>query len=111
MNQPEVDDNKITVLGYSEGTVISPRLAIDNPDKVNNIVLMGALAQNMSEILYFQTITLPISYAQKVLDKNHNGLLSLQEAGMARSGKFVRVTWFGSRQVKSIGMVPRRPRL
>ena len=80
MNQPEVDVNKITVLGHSEGTVISPRLAIDNPDKVNNIVLMGALAQNMSEILYFQTVTLPISYAQKVLDKNHNGLLSLQEA-------------------------------
>ena len=80
MNQPEVDVNKITVLGHSEGTVISPRLAIDNPDKVNNIVLMGALAQSMSEIFYFQTVTLPISYAQKVLDKNHNGLLSLQEA-------------------------------
>ena len=44
-NQPEVDVNKITVLGHSEGTVISPRLAIDDPDKVNNIVLMGALAQ------------------------------------------------------------------
>ena len=41
---------------------------------------MGALAQSMNEILYFQTVTLPISYAQKVLDKNHNGLLSLQEA-------------------------------
>jgi uncharacterized protein len=80
MNQPEVDANKITVLGHSEGTVISPRLAIDNPNKVKNIVLMGALAQNMSEILYFQTVTLPISYAEKVLDKNHNGLLSVQEA-------------------------------
>ena len=32
MNQPEVDVNKITVLGHSEGTVISPRLVIDNPD-------------------------------------------------------------------------------
>ena len=80
MNQPEVDVNKITVLGHSEGTAISPRVAIDNPSKVKNIVLMGALAQNMSEILYFQTVILPISYAQKVLDKNHNGLLSLQEA-------------------------------
>jgi alpha-beta hydrolase superfamily lysophospholipase len=80
MNQPEVDGNKITVLGHSEGTVISPRLAIDNPNKVKNIVLMGTPAQNMSDILYFQTVTLPISYAQKVLDKNHNGLLSLQEA-------------------------------
>ena len=80
MNQPEVDANRITVLGHSEGTTITPRLAIDNPNKVKNIVLIGALAQNMSEILYFQTVTLPISYAQKVLDKNHNGLLSIQEA-------------------------------
>ena len=80
INQPEVDANKITVLGHSEGTLISPRLAIDNPNKVKNIVLMGTAAQNMSDILYFQTVTLPISYAQKVLDKNHNGLLSIQEA-------------------------------
>jgi uncharacterized protein len=80
INQPEVDANKITVLGHSEGTLISPRLAIDNPNKVKNIVLMGTVAQNMSDILYFQTVTLPISYAQKVLDKNHNGLLSIQEA-------------------------------
>ena len=80
MNQPEVDANKITVLGHSEGTVIGPRVAIDNPSKVRDIVLMGALAQNMSDILYFQTVSLPILYAQKVLDKNHNGLLSVQEA-------------------------------
>jgi uncharacterized protein len=51
MQQPEVDNNKITVLGHSEGTVVSPKVAIDNPDKVKNIVLMGASAQNMSEIL------------------------------------------------------------
>jgi uncharacterized protein len=80
INQPEVDANKVTVLGHSEGTAISPIVAIDNPGKVKNIVLMAALAQNMSELLYFQTVTLPISYAQKVLDKNHNGLLSVQEA-------------------------------
>jgi pimeloyl-ACP methyl ester carboxylesterase len=80
INQPEVDANKITVLGHSEGTAISPIVAIDNLSKVKNIVLMAAIAQNMSELLYFQTVTLPISYAQKVLDKNHNGLLPVQEA-------------------------------
>jgi hypothetical protein len=41
---------------------------------------MGAFAQNMSDLLHFQVVTLPILYAQKVLDKNHNGLLSVQEA-------------------------------
>jgi uncharacterized protein len=80
MQQPEVDNSKITVLGHSEGTVITPRVAIDNPSKVKNIVLMGALAQNMSEILDFQAVSLPLLYAKEVLDKNHNGSLSVQEA-------------------------------
>lgn len=80
IKQPEVDTNKITVLGHSEGTVIVSKVAIYNLNKVRNIVLMGALAHNMSDILYFQTVSLPISYAQKILDKNHDGLLSVQEA-------------------------------
>jgi hypothetical protein len=67
-------------LGHSEGTVIAPRVAIDNPSKVKNIVLMGAIAQNVSEILDFQTVSLPLLYAKEVLDKNHNGSLSVQEA-------------------------------
>jgi len=57
MQQPEVDNTKIAVLGHSEGTTLAPRVAIDNPDKVNNIVLMGTLAQNMTDILYFQTVS------------------------------------------------------
>src|SRR5215204_6008986 len=80
MQQPEVDNPKIAVLGNSEGTVLAPRVAIDTPDKVNNIVLMGTLAQNVTDILHFQTITLPLLYAKEVLDKNGNGSLSLQEA-------------------------------
>jgi alpha-beta hydrolase superfamily lysophospholipase len=80
MQQPEVDNSKITVLGHSEGTVITPTVAIDNPSKVKNIVLMGALAQNMNEILDFQAVSLPLLYAKEVLDKNHNGSLSVQEA-------------------------------
>lgn len=41
---------------------------------------MGALAQNMSEILEFQVVSLSLLYAKQVLDTNHNGLLSVQEA-------------------------------
>jgi uncharacterized protein len=66
IQQPEVDNNKITVLGHSEGTVVSPKVAIDNPDKVKNIVLMGALAQNMSKILEFQVVSLPLLYTKQV---------------------------------------------
>jgi uncharacterized protein len=82
MQQPEVDANKVTLVGHSEGTMIAPRISIDNPDKVDNIVLMGAIAQNLgiSELGYFQGVTTPLLYAQQVLDHNHNGLLSVQEA-------------------------------
>ena len=80
IQQPEVDANKVTLVGHSEGTTIVPRIAIDNPDKVDNIVLMGALAQNIADLGYFQGVTNPVNYAQQVLDHNHNGLLSVQEA-------------------------------
>src|SRR5918912_4401290 len=45
--QPEVDSNRITIIGHSEGTIIAPRVAIDNNNngttpKIQNIVLMGA---------------------------------------------------------------------
>ena len=82
MQQPEVDANKVTLVGHSEGTMIAPRISIDNPDKVDNIVLMGAIAQNLGigELGYFQGVTTPLLYAQQILDHNHNGLLSVQEA-------------------------------
>jgi uncharacterized protein len=80
IQQPEVDANHVTLVGHSEGTMIAPRVAIDNPGKVDNIVLMGSVAQNMRPLLYFQVVIKPILYAQQVLDHNHNGMISLQEA-------------------------------
>jgi len=41
--------------------------------------LMGTLAQNLKEVGY-QQIMQPALYAQKVLDHNHTGLISFQEA-------------------------------
>ena len=79
MQQPEVDANHVTLVGHSEGSMIVPRVAIDNPGKVHNIVLMGSVAQNLRELLYFQTVTNPVLYVQQVLDHDHNGLLSVQE--------------------------------
>ena len=80
IQQPEVDANHVTLLGHSEGAIIAPRVAIDNPGKVDNIVLMGSVAQNLRELAYFQIVTNTVHYAQQVLDHNHNGLLSVQEA-------------------------------
>jgi uncharacterized protein len=56
------------------------RVAIDNPGKVDKIVLMGAAAQNLRELVYFQIVKRPVLYAQQVLDHDHNGLISVQEA-------------------------------
>jgi predicted esterase len=80
VQQPEVDSNHVTLVGHSEGTIIVPRVAIDNAGKVDNIVLMGAVAQNWHNITYFQTVMNPVLYAQQVLDHNRNGLISVQEA-------------------------------
>jgi predicted esterase len=41
IQQPEVDVNHVTLIGHREGTIVVPRVAIDNPGKLDNIVLMG----------------------------------------------------------------------
>ena len=78
--QPEADSNRISLIGHSEGTIIAPRVATDNPTKVKNIILMGTAAQNLiRDLLYYQVVDLPSLYATQVLDKNHTGLISLQQ--------------------------------
>ncbi|MFZ1877434.1 MAG: alpha/beta fold hydrolase [Nitrososphaeraceae archaeon] len=80
IQQPEVDSNSVTLVGHSEGTMYVTRVAINNPDIVDNIVLMGTLALGFHEEAYYQAVTLPILYAQQILDHNHNGFISVQEA-------------------------------
>ena len=41
----EVNPKRISIIGHSEGTVIAPRVAIDNSTKVKNIVLMGRVVR------------------------------------------------------------------
>ena len=78
--QLEVDPNRISVIGHSEGTVIAPRVAIDNSTKVKNIILMSTVAQNLiRDILRYQVVDLPSEYATQVLDKNNTGLISIQQ--------------------------------
>jgi pimeloyl-ACP methyl ester carboxylesterase len=79
IQQPEVDPKRMSIIGHSEGTVIVPRVAIDNSTKVKNIILMGTVAQNLRDIIYYQYEFLPSEYATQVLDKNHTGLISIQQ--------------------------------
>jgi uncharacterized protein len=91
IEQPEVDPNKLTLIGHSEGTMIIPRLAIDlnnnnnnhtstgNFTKVANIVLMSTVAQNLFDVLHAQVVDNTLAYAHQVLDKNHTGSFSIRE--------------------------------
>ena len=80
VQQPEVDPKRVSIIGHSEGTLYAPRVAIDNSTKVNNIILMAVLAQNpLKDVEYYQDVSLPLEYAMQVLDKNHTGLISIQQ--------------------------------
>jgi hypothetical protein len=81
LQQPEVNaTKKATLIGHSEGTNIPPRVAVDNPDKVANIVLMAPVAEKWIDLIYSQEVAYPVRYAESVLDKGHTGQLSVKEA-------------------------------
>jgi uncharacterized protein len=79
IQQPEVDPKRISIIGHSEGAIIAPRVAIDNSTKVKNIILMGTVAQNLGDVVFHQTVPLPLEYATQVLDRNHTGFISIQQ--------------------------------
>lgn len=81
INQPEVDSQKIIMIGHSEGGELVARIATDNPTtKFDNIVLMAPRIEKPSDQIYYGLVTFPIEYAKQVLDKNQVGSFSLQEA-------------------------------
>jgi len=80
IQQPEVDPKMVSIVGHSEGTIITPRVAINNSANVKNIILMGTVAQNLiKDLLYYQGVNLPLQYARQVLDKNHTGFISIPQ--------------------------------
>src|SRR5687767_12498524 len=85
IQQPEVDPSKITLIGHSEGTLIAPRIVIDQENKthaptIKNIVLMGSAATTMADLAYYQKVGVALEYMHQVLDKNGTGSISVQEA-------------------------------
>jgi uncharacterized protein len=84
--QPEVDPSKITLIGHSEGTIIVPRIVIEqeenktNSTTIKNIVLMGSAATSMADLAYYQKVGIVLEYMHQILDKNGTGSISVQEA-------------------------------
>ena len=81
IRQPEVNTNKISLIGHSEGGEIVTRLATDNSTtKFDNVVLMAPRIENPGDQAYYGFVEFPIEYAKLVLDKNNSGTFSLEKA-------------------------------
>ncbi|MFL6503503.1 MAG: alpha/beta hydrolase family protein [Nitrososphaera sp.] len=84
--QPEVDTTKISLIGHSEGTIIVPRIVIDqegnktNSTTIKNIVLMGSAATTMADLAHYQKVGIALEYMHQVLDKSGSGSISVQES-------------------------------
>jgi dienelactone hydrolase len=77
MQQSQVDPDDITIIGRSEGAVIAPVVAIENP-KVKNVVLMGASAHNLYDISWYQVVERNMMMFDAI-DSDSDGLTSVQE--------------------------------
>ena len=81
IRQPEVDANKISLIGHSEGGEIVTRLSTDDSTtKFDNVVLMAPRIENPGDQAYYGFVEFPIEYAKLVLDKNNSGSFSLEKA-------------------------------
>jgi hypothetical protein len=47
--------------------------------KVKNIILMGIVASNTQDLVRLQRVSLPSESGAQVLDKNHTGLIPIQQ--------------------------------
>lgn len=68
-----MDRDKITIIGHSEGAIIAPRKAAERPEDVQNIILMSAAAQPISEIVSYQLVNRTLFFARQDWDANHDG--------------------------------------
>lgn len=70
-----IDPNKVFVLGHSLGGILAPRIAAGHPEIAGFIIMAGALARPLEDLLLEQTIfqlslsTLPAETKQKQLDE------------------------------------------
>ena len=76
--QDEIDSNDITIIGHSEGAIIAPRIACEKSE-IKKIILLGVAAHNLRDIIEFQVVDRRVSYLEKVLDGDQDGLISIQE--------------------------------
>jgi pimeloyl-ACP methyl ester carboxylesterase len=78
MEQGETDANDVTIIGHSEGSIIATRIACANPC-VKKIILLGAIAHNLRDLLEYQVVERKVAYLDEVIDRDKDGLISINE--------------------------------
>jgi pimeloyl-ACP methyl ester carboxylesterase len=78
MEQGETDANDVTIIGHSEGSIIAPRIAQANP-RIKKMILLGAAAHNLRDILEYQVVDRKVAYLDEVIDGDKDGLISINE--------------------------------
>lgn len=80
---PGGSGRRVLLLGQSEGTVLAPLVAKLEP--VDGLVLMGAMARRLDELMRHQIVDRRVEWALRILDEDKDSLLSRWEASRLRS--------------------------
>ena len=78
VDQPEVDKDNVSVLGGSQGSWIATRVAAANPF-VKNVLLLSTGAEKLGDIIHTLMVNTTLQYVREILDRNHDGFVSLSE--------------------------------
>ncbi len=76
---PQVDQNKIILLGLSEGTVLAPLIAEEDKN-IAGIILVSLVGRNLKDILYYQFVQRNIDTVRSQVDENKDDIISLDES-------------------------------
>lgn len=83
---PCVDPYKIFVLGHSEGTQVAADFASQDPYSIHGLILIGFSGENLATTVDWQLFRRSIdSFLEPDVDKNHDGLISKEEASHFRN--------------------------
>ncbi len=80
--QPQVDVNRIGLLGHSEGTLLALKIAEKRPAAVKAFFMLGLLGRAMKDVMFYQGVTNPLRYFY-ALDDDHDGLVNETELNLA----------------------------
>lgn len=76
---PKVNEKKIILIGFDEGSVVSAMVGNDDLG-VAAIIGMGAIGRSIDDLLYYQNVEYHSGMLSKHLDVNNDGFIDAKEA-------------------------------